>query len=38
MNALDRDPLLKAARAVHPSEVNACHPADSDFVDDAVAS
>src|ERR1700690_884824 len=38
MDALDRDPLLEAAGAVHPGEVDAGHAADADLVDDAVAA
>ena len=38
VDALDRDPLLEAARAVHAREVHARHAADADLVDDAVAA
>src|SRR5262245_42810705 len=38
MDLLDRDPLLKASRAVHACEVHAGHAADPDLVDDAVAT
>src|SRR5690606_24449818 len=38
VDALDRDPLLEAARPVHAGEVHARHAADADLVDDAVAA
>jgi hypothetical protein len=38
VDALDSDPLLEAAWAVHTAEVHARHTADADFIDDAVAS
>ena len=37
VDALDRDPLLEAARPVHAREVHARHAADANLVDDAVA-
>ena len=37
VDALDGDPLLEAAGAVHAREVHARHAADADLVDDAVA-
>jgi hypothetical protein len=37
VDALDGDPLLKAARAIHPREMDARHPTDANLVDDAVA-
>jgi hypothetical protein len=38
VDALDRDPLLEAAGAIHAAEVHARHAADADLIDDAVAT
>ena len=38
VDALDRHPLLEAARSIHPRQVDARHATDADLVDDAVAA
>src|SRR6185503_15631371 len=37
MDLLDGDPFLEAARTIHACKMHACHTADADLVDDAVA-